>query len=159
MTSIEQILNDLGETSTLHDILRVVYVYYLTDKEKEHYQILLLYYSGKPQRELGILLNVQQYKVSEYLSSLLRKMKKISSVFVYHRTKLVRFLCFLKKHATPRQYQVICYLLAGNKQCNVARYLSCSPAAIFYTLRQIRHHLSPTRQVTFNKYLHTFLNQ
>jgi len=158
MTLIDEVLSDLGERPSLHDILRVVYCYYLTEKEKEHYQILLLYYNGKPQRELGILLNVQQYKVSEYLSRLQHKLKKIAAVFTYRRDKFERFLNFLKKRLTEKQYYVVSCLFAGNKQCEIARHLKCSPAAVFYTIRQINTRLSITKRKLFEKYSGAFLS-
>jgi len=156
--SIKHILKDLqNEVPSVTDILRIIYCYYLSKKEKDHYHVLLLFLQGKPQKDLGILLNVQQYKVSEYLSKLLSKIRKISYIFT-HKTEFENFLKYLKEHLTKKQYRVLCYLFAGNKQIAVARKLKCSPTAVFYTLQQIRKKLPKTECTLLHKYLTTFRN-
>ena len=100
--TIENILTELDDKE-FQDALNLVYTYYLQPKEQDHYQILLLSLQGKPQRDLGILLNVQQYKISEYLSKLRRKLKRITTVLVYQRPALEQLLKYVKPRVTERQ--------------------------------------------------------
>lgn len=154
MITIETILQEL-ENKELWDVLNAVYAYYLTDKERDHYQVLLLYLQGKPQRDLGILLNVQQFKISEYLTKLQIKLKRVSAVLVYQRTILEQLLSYLKKRLTDRQYLIICLLLAGNKRTQVASILNISPASISFRLEHIFQSLPETKRILLTKFINT----
>jgi len=150
--TIERILKDTDHKE-LSEVLRVVYTCYLTPKEREHYQVMLLHIQGKPQRDLGILLNVQQYKVSEYLSKLQGKLKRILHVLVYRRAPLERLLSYLQNRLKTQQYLVICLLLAGNKRHQVAEILGCSSARISYVMDLIQKRLPTSRYISLERFL------
>lgn len=155
MITIDEILKELNHSDHLRDILRIIYCYYLTEKDKENYEILLMYLDGKPQRELGILIGTQQFKVSRYLSKLLKKMRGIGDVFL-QKDILQNFLIFLKNNCSQRQYMIVSYLFAGNKYYQIARQLKCSISTVYYTLFSIKKRLPESQLVLFEKFLSIF---
>jgi hypothetical protein len=141
------------EGKDYYAILNAVYAYYLTEKERVHYHVLLLYVLGKPQRDIGILLNTQQYRVCEYLSKLKRKLVNVTTVLARENAELVRFMARLKPLLSKQQYDVAEFLLAGNKKIDIAAHYRCSPARITIVSKLIQNKLSAKER---NRFLHFY---
>ena len=150
--TVETILEEIQD-KPLQDVLSTVYTCYLSPREKEHYGVCLLHLSGKPQRDLGILLDVHQHKISLYVARLKNKLKRIINTLVYKRKLIVRFLPYLKKHLNAQQYQAVILLLAGNKLNQVAAALKCSPARVSHLFDEIEAKLPRSRFETLQRFI------
>ena len=133
-------------SSSLHLVTKIIYSYYLTPKEKMYFRCLELYYQNKKQRELSVLLNVDQPNLSAKFSKLRKKLKVVadfllnvdhSAIFKLNKEKNV------KSNLTERQFEILMYLLAGNKAYHISKYLQVSPVAIHQTVTYLKRKLPP----------------
>ena len=152
MIKISPILAET-EGKDYYAILKAVYTYYLTEKEQVHYQALLLYVLGKPQRDIGILLNTQQYKVCEYLAKLKRKLVNVTTVLARENQELKQLLIRLKPVLSKQQYDVVEFLMAGNKKIDIAAHYKCSPARITIVSKLLQKRI-PSKDK--NKFAHFY---
>jgi hypothetical protein len=150
--SIDEILTELEEDDH-YNVLRVIYSYYLTPKEKDFYQAFMLNLSGKPQKEIGILLNIVQSHVSKFISLLRSKMQRLANVFTPpDKDELISFITLLKSKLKPTHYEVVSFILGGNRYTDIASHLKCSPPNIFKINARIRKCLSKQEYALLNKY-------
>jgi predicted transcriptional regulator len=151
--SIDDILKEVEEESGQYNIIRVIYSYYLNEKERNFYQAFLLNLSGKPQKEIGILLNIVQSHVSKFISLLVNKMQRLAKLFTAPDIdEFVSFITMLKHRLKPNHYEIISFVLGGNRYTDIAKHLKCSPPNIFKINFRIRKCLSKQEYATLNKY-------
>jgi DNA-binding CsgD family transcriptional regulator len=151
--SIDEILKELEADEGQYNVIRVIYSYYLTDREREVYQAFLLNLSGKPQKEIGILLNIVQSHVSKFISLLVLKMQRLAKLFTPPDIdELVSFITVLKAKLKPRHYDIVSFVLGGNRYIDIAHHLKCSPPNIFKTNSKLRKYLSKQEYALLNKY-------
>jgi len=140
------LFDDQLDSEALHQISKIIEKYYLTSKEKVYYQCLRMYYQNKKQRELSVLLNVDQPNLSAKFSKLRKKLKVVadfllnvdhSAIFKLNKEKNV------KSNLTERQFEILMYLLAGNKAYHISKYLQVSPVAIHQTVTYLKRKLPP----------------
>ena len=123
LQTIDDILtNELTSYVDYSAVLRVIYCYYLNDSEREMYNAALLYYGGKTQKDIGILLNMHQAYFNERFYKLIDKMRDIADVLYYNRDIFTKHLGLLKQLLLPKQYAVISFLFGGNSQSDIAKY-------------------------------------
>ena len=81
MNRFEQVYHDLRlidedeDPNALGKIVDLIYKYYLTPKDQVFFRCLIMHYHNKKQREVGVLLNMDQPNLSAKLSQLSRKLK------------------------------------------------------------------------------------
>lgn len=141
----QEILNieDIN-TETLHQILKLIFKYYLTPKEKVYFRCLELYYQDKKQREISVLLNVDQPNLSAKFSRLRKKLRAIADFLLNAEIPEVLQLRGTNKYEavlTERQFEVLMYLLAGNKSYHISKHLNVSPVAIHQTVNYLKKKL------------------
>jgi DNA-binding CsgD family transcriptional regulator len=102
----------------------------------------MLNYSGKAQKEIGILLNILQPHVSKYIGLLIEKMRRLATLFTTDRDAFFGFIELLRSKLPPGQFQVVSLLLSGYSYSAAARHLNCTPANICKLKKQINHHLT-----------------
>jgi hypothetical protein len=141
MTRFEHILKEIPTTEDLSVFLRLIYNYYLNDQDKENYTILIMYIHGKPQKELGILLGMQQFKVSKRLAKLRNKIRNIGTLFRNNRDELLELMQYIRENFNNRTYLTISYLLAGNKYYTIADHFKCLPGSVFYMMHAVEKKL------------------
>ena len=130
----------------LYKITRIIYKYYLTPKEKTYFRCLELYYQDKKQRELSVLLNVDQPNLSAKFAKLRRKLRIVADFLLSEDMPEVLHLNHSKRHKallTDRQYEILLYLLAGNKAYHISKHLKVSPVAIHQTITYLKRKLPP----------------
>lgn len=137
---------DPDDEKYLYQVTKIIYDYYLTPKEKTYYKCLQLYYSSKKQRELSILLNVDQPNLSAKFSKLRRKLRTIAQFLLSaDHTDILKLQTGKNKlnlKLTPRQFEVLMYLLAGNRAYHISKQLQVSPVAIHQTIAYLKRKLS-----------------
>ena len=141
-----ELIEDISPSS-LHQVTKIIYSYYLTPKEKTYFRCLEMYYQNKKQRELSVLLNIDQPNLSAKFSKLRKKLKVVadfllnmdhSPIFKLNKEKNV------KSNLTDRQFEVLMYLLAGNKAYHISKFLRVSPVAIHQTVTYLKRKLPPS---------------
>lgn len=137
LTRVQDVLDALGDDYDYYKVINVVYAFYLTERQREQYQALLLYAQGKPQRDIGIVMGTNQCKVSWMLSRLRIRLKNIVTSLYEERERLDELLCTLEKSTTRKQFAIVCYLLAGHRRTRVAHSLHCTPAHITQVIKKI----------------------
>ena len=129
----------------LREITHLIYKYYLTSKEKIYFRCLELYYQDKKQRELSILLNIDQPNLSAKFAKLRRKLRVIADFLLHHDQYTIFQLkeAKIKNRAllTDRQYEILMYLLAGNRSYHISKFLKVSPVAIHQTCVYLKRKL------------------
>ena len=158
LQTIDNILfNDLGEDVDYSNVLKVIYCHYLNDTERTIYNAALLYFSGKTQKDIGILLNMEQPYFNKRLYKLINKMKNISAILYDDRETLIALLNRLKKCLLPDQYKCIALLLGGNNnKSDIARYLHCTSPYITKIKNNIFKRLSKEDRLAVKFYLDVF---
>ena len=149
MVLFEEVLEEIGDSTDLSVVLRVIYNYYLNKKEREVYEAFVLNIQGKPQRELGILLGLQRFKVSRAITKLKRKLRIKGDLFTTKKDDLDNLILYIKHNFDRKKYLIISYLLAGNKYYNIAKRFKCSSALIFKACYFIEHRLSKEQASLF----------
>jgi hypothetical protein len=148
---LEDILKELTHSDDLSIILRVIHSHYLSKRDKEYYEIFILNLQGKPQRELGVLLGMQQFKVSKNLAKLRYKLQKLGNLLKHNVDDISEMMLYIKQHFTVRHYTIASYMFAGNKYYTLAKRFKCSPALIFYVMHFIEKKLPVQYQNLFTK--------
>lgn len=149
MYRFEAVYQKLREISdddpqSLHKITQLIYKYYLTPKEKVYFRCLELYYQDKKQRELSILLNIDQPNLSAKFAKLRKKLKTIADFLLSTEHSEILKLERTSKNVsvlTGRQYEILMYLLAGNKAYHISKFLQVSPVAIHQTVTYLKRKL------------------
>lgn len=145
-TIFEQ-LEQIDENSpyVLREVTQLIYKFYLTPKEKTYYKCLQMYYSDKKQRELSILLNIDQPNLSAKFAKLRRKLRVIADFLLseeqYELFQLKDAKTGHKAGLTGRQYEILMYLLAGNRAYHISQHLQVSPVAIHQTTAYLKKKL------------------
>lgn len=142
-------LETVEDTSldSLHQVTKLIYTYYLSTKEKKYYRCLEMYYQNKKQRELSVLLNVDQPNLSAKFSKLRKKLKIIADFLLnsdHSEIFKLRVEKTNKNALTDRQFEILMYLLAGNKAYHISKFLEVSPVAIHQTVTYLKKKLPPT---------------
>ena len=135
---------DDSDPHVLHKTTKLIYKYYLTQKEKLYFRCLELYYQDKKQREISILLNIDQPNLSAKFSKLRRKLQIIADFLLNVNHAAVFQLdnkINQKSPLTSRQFEILMYLLAGNKAYHISKYLKVSPVAIHQTVTYLKRKL------------------
>jgi len=154
MYRIQDIVKHLDQNNP-RDVLSRIVSYYFDDKEKVYFHCFELYQTtNKKQREIGALLHVLQFKVSVRFKALKQKIQIISDFLMY--TNFTDLLKNLERDLSVRQFEVFCYLLAGNRQASIARHFKCTPASI---LCVVRNALKRIRTKTVYSQILSFLNK
>ena len=153
MITIEDIFKELDIEDTEYNVLRIIYLYYLTEREQEYYHAVLLRYSGKPQKEIAILLNLLQPYFSNATSLLMRKLKRLARLFMYDSEKLCDFLSCIREKLTHKQYTILTFILGGNRDIAISRYMKCSPAHICKAKKRIYASLTKHDAHQLEKYI------
>ena len=135
---------DKIDKEDLEGLLELITFYYLSEKEKEYFLALMVHCGGKKQRELSVMFEIQQSKLSIKFSSLVKKLQIIGKFLT--EIDLSDLLETLKKDLTERQFEVICYLLSGNRQSAIAKHFHFTPTAILYVYR------NACRRIRLNPY-------
>ena len=141
-TTIDSIIEELNSSNDIHNVLRVIYSYYLNEKDKEFYYAAMLNYSGKPQKEIGILLNIMQPHVSKFIALLIAKMRRLASLFTTDKDAFISFIELLRAKLTVCQFRLVSLSYSGHSYSEIARILQCSPANISKMKSQINHRLT-----------------
>lgn len=150
---VQDVLDALGDDYDYYKVIHVVYSFYLTERQREQYQALLLYAQGKPQRDIGIVMGTNQCKVSLMLSRLRIRLKNIVTALYDERERLDELLGALEKSTTRKQFAIICYLLAGHRRTIVADFLGCAPAHITQVIKKVSCREQPHVMETLTHFL------
>lgn len=155
MTHFERIIKDITNPDDLSVLLRIIYNYYMNKRDKEYYEVLVMYIKGKPQKELGILLGTQQFKVSKRLATLRNKMCSIGDLFRENDDTLLEMMAYIRENFNRRTYLTISYLFAGNKYYQVASRFKCLPGFVFYIIHAVESKLPDNYKALFKQCLET----
>jgi len=128
---------DAVDTQDLDVILGIIYSCYLSNREKNLYNMMTLHVAGKSQVELSILFSMYQDKVSVYLARLRKKLRRIYSTLVHRTDELRDLYKYLELELSVQQLQIIELLLMGHKQIRISEQLNCSPAHITKVISRI----------------------
>jgi len=135
---------DDTQEDSLQQLTQLIYRYYLTPKEQTYFRCLEMYYQNKKQRELSILLNIDQPNLSAKFAKLRRKLKVVADFLLHEEVSEVLKLQEKNKYnafLTVRQNEVLMYLLAGNKAYHISKYLGVSPVAVHQTVNYLKRKL------------------
>lgn len=146
MTKLCDVL-DIADSRNLDKILGAIYSVYLSKHEKNIYSMMSLYVNGKPQRELGILFNLNQDKVSMYLKKLRKKLKRVYTVLTTRTDETKELMEYLSTVLSKQQLKVVELLLLGNKKIRIAEKFGCSAAHITRVMAHVYKKLTDKRSV------------
>lgn len=138
---------EVAESNSLDNILGVIYTVYLSKREKNLYNMMSLYVNGKSQRELGILFNLHQDKVSNYLKKLRKKLRRIYTTLTVHNEELKEMKSYLLTVLSKQQMEVVELLMLGNKKIRIAEKFDCSAAHITAVIARIYKKLPDERSI------------
>lgn len=136
---------DVADSRKLDILLGVIYNVYLSKREKNLYNMMSLYVNGKSQRELGILFNLHQDKVSNYLKKLRKKLKRVYTTLTTRTDELKELKDYLITVLSKQQMEVVELLLLGNKKIRIAEKFGCSAAHITAVIVRIHRKLPDER--------------
>ena len=132
--------------------------FYLSDREFKIFSAYRLYLHNLRQRELSSLLNVAQPKVSKDFKIILTKAKHTVSFLYDIKWGMAKKI--LKSILSKHQYDVLRYLLAGNKAYWISKHLGVSPQASYNSCylikRKLKKYHFKRKQI---KLIYSFLTQ